>query len=65
MKVQASYQLRKGYCMIIDEVPEEILRNSYSNREVKEQYLRHIGRCIADIKNFQLIYPTELEYEED
>lgn len=65
MKVYASYNLKSGFCYIKDEIPEEILKTSYSNREVKEKYLRHVGRCIVDIKNFELLYPTEIGYEED
>ena len=65
MKVYARYNTREGYCLIIDEVPEEILKNSYSHREVKEKYLRHRDLCIMDVKNFHLVFPTELECEED
>lgn len=61
MKVYAVYNRRQGYVFCKDEIPEEILKTSYSNREVKEKYLKHVGLCIMDVKNFQLEYPPELQ----
>lgn len=65
MRVLACYNKRKGFCYIKDEIPEEILRNSFSNRELKENYLRHVGLCVLDIKNFALEFPVEMEFEEE
>lgn len=66
MKVYCSYNRRQGFCFVKDEIPEEILKTSYSNRELKEKYLKHVGLCIMDVKNFLIEYPTEIgEDEED
>lgn len=64
MKVYASYNKRSGFCYIKEEIPVEILKESFSNRELKEKYLKSKGLCVLDVKNFQIEYPTELEYEE-
>lgn len=65
MRVLACYNTRKGFCYIKDEIPIEILKDSFSNKELKEKYLRYKGLCVLDVKNFSLEYPTEIEYEED
>lgn len=66
MKVYANYSMRRGFCFIKDEIPEEILKRCQSWRQVKEEYLKLKELCVMDIKNWSLDLPTDMiEDEED
>lgn len=65
MKVLAQYNLRKGFCLIVDDIPEDCQKGCGSWDEVKQNYLKSKGLCINEIKNFVFQFPPDGDYEEN